>query len=124
MFQRAPETGGNLCPAAFPLVVGSIKAPHLRIPAASSVSLSLRCKQIGIPVQSLADIALAESGRHGFYVEGLSQHLLNDEKAVRAVVRAVKNILDYGSDVRLRKLCEALDVYREKVILERESSGY
>ena len=57
-------------------------------------------------------------------MEGLSQHLLNDAKGVRAVVRVVKNILDYGSDVRLQKLCEALDAYREKVILERGSSGY
>jgi len=65
--------------------------------------------------------ALAEGGRHSFHVEGLSQHLLNDATGIRTVVRAVKNILDYGSDVRLRKPCEALDAYREKVILEREA---
>jgi hypothetical protein len=54
-------------------------------------------------------------------VEGLSQHLLRDTNGLRAVTRAIKNILDYGLDVRLRKLCEALDAYREKIVLEREA---
>ena len=65
--------------------------------------------------------APTEGGRHSFHVEALSKHLLDDASGLRAVVRAVKNILDYGSDGRLRKLCEALDAYREKVILEREA---
>ena len=52
-------------------------------------------------------------------MEGLSKHLLDDVNGIKAVRRAVKNILDYGSDARLRKLCEALDVYRERVVLER-----
>ena len=63
--------------------------------------------------------APTEGGRHSFHVEGLSKHLLDDVNGIKAVRRAVKNILDYGSDARLRKLCEALDAYREKVILER-----
>lgn len=67
--------------------------------------------------------ASTEGGRHSFHVEGLSKHLLDDANGIKAVRRAVKNILDYGSDARLRKLCEALDAYREKVILER-GSGY
>ncbi|MCJ1246810.1 hypothetical protein MMC30_004019 [Trapelia coarctata] len=60
-----------------------------------------------------------EGGRHSFHVEGLSQHLLKDPHGIRAVVRAVKNTLDYGSDIRLRRLCEALDAYRERFVLER-----
>ena len=66
--------------------------------------------------------APAEGGRHSFHVEGLSQHLLNDPRGIRAVVRAVKNILDHGSDTRLQKLCEALDAYRQRIIREREAA--
>jgi hypothetical protein len=58
--------------------------------------------------------------RH-FHVEALSKHFLDDANGLRAVTRAIKNILDYGSDARLPKLCEALDVYRERVILERKA---
>jgi hypothetical protein len=67
--------------------------------------------------------APTDGGKYGFHVEGLSQHLLRDANDVRAVIRAVKNILDHGSDARLRKLCEALDAYRERVILERETGA-
>jgi len=66
--------------------------------------------------------APTEGGRHSFHVEGLSQHLINDAHGIRVVVRAVKNILDYASDERLRKLCEALDAYRKRVILERQAA--
>lgn len=62
--------------------------------------------------------APTEGGRHSYHMEGLSKHLLDDVSGLRAVVRAVKNILDYNSDVRLRKLGEALDAYRAKFILE------
>ncbi len=65
--------------------------------------------------------APAEGGQCSFHVEGLSQHLLKDANGLRAAVRAIKNILDYGSDARLRRLCEALDTYRETVIAEREA---
>jgi hypothetical protein len=54
-------------------------------------------------------------------VEGLSQHLLRNANGLRAVNRVIKNIFDHGANAQLRTLCEALDVYREKVILEREA---
>ena len=62
-----------------------------------------------------------EGGRHSFHVEGLSQHFLNDANGVRAVIRAVKNILNHCSDTRLQKLCEALEAYRKGAIFEREA---
>ena len=62
-----------------------------------------------------------DGGQNSFHVEGLSQHLLREPNGLRAVIRAIKNILDHGSDARLRKLCEALDAYREKVIRERKA---
>jgi hypothetical protein len=65
--------------------------------------------------------APTDSRQYSFHVEGLSQHLLRDANGLRAVSKAIKNILDHGADARLRTLCEALDVYREKVILEREA---
>jgi hypothetical protein len=65
--------------------------------------------------------APTDGGKYRFHVEGLSKHFLDDADGLRAVTRAIKNILDYGSDVRLRKLCEALDAYRERVILERKA---
>jgi hypothetical protein len=64
--------------------------------------------------------APADGGHHSFHVEGLSQHLLKDPDGIRAVSRAIKNILDHGTDGRLRTLCGALDAYRERVIRNRE----
>lgn len=63
--------------------------------------------------------APAEGGQHSFHVEGLSQHLLRDANGIRALSRAIKNILDYGADKRLRALCSALDAYRETVVRNR-----
>ena len=67
--------------------------------------------------------APSEGGQHSFHVEGLSKHLLDDEKGIRAVVRAIKNILDNGADPRLRTLCSALDAYRETVIRNRNAAS-
>jgi len=67
--------------------------------------------------------APAEGGQHSFHVEGLSKHLLDDANGIRAVVRAIKNILDHGADARLRTLCSALDVYRETVVRNRETAN-
>ena len=63
----------------------------------------------------------AENEEYSFHVEGLSTHLLNDIDGLRTLQRAIKNILSYGSDARLRDLCDALDAYREKVILKRKA---
>ncbi|OAL28680.1 hypothetical protein AYO20_09404 [Fonsecaea nubica] len=57
-----------------------------------------------------------EGGRHSFHVETLSNHLLNDANAIRAVSRAIQNILDWGTGTRLEGLCTALDAYRETVV--------
>lgn len=62
----------------------------------------------------------AEGGQHSFHVEGLSQHLLRDERGIKAVSRAIKNILDHGTDTRLRALCGALDAYRDTVVRNME----
>ncbi|KIW84475.1 hypothetical protein Z517_03725 [Fonsecaea pedrosoi CBS 271.37] len=67
--------------------------------------------------------APAEGGQHSFHVEGLSQHLLRDENGIRAVSRAIKNILDWGVDPWLRALCAALDAYRETVVRNREAAN-
>lgn len=67
--------------------------------------------------------APVDGGNHSFHVEGLSKHLLNDANGLRAVTRAIKNILDYGADTRLRTLCEALDAYREIVVRNREAAN-
>jgi hypothetical protein len=64
----------------------------------------------------------AQDGPFSFHVEGLLKHFLDDPIGIRAVVRAVKNILDYCSDARLRTLCKALDAYRERYLTEREAA--
>lgn len=64
--------------------------------------------------------APAEGAQHSFHVEGLSQHLLRDERGIKAVSRAIKNILDHGTDARLRALCGALDAYRDTVVRDKE----
>jgi len=67
--------------------------------------------------------APAAGEQHSFHVEGLSKHLLDDANGIRAVIRAIKNILDHGADARLRTLCSALDAYRETVIRNRETAN-
>ncbi|KAK5332398.1 hypothetical protein LTR98_011470, partial [Exophiala xenobiotica] len=64
-----------------------------------------------------------KGGQHSFHVEGLSKHLLDDEKGIRALSRAIKNILDNGADARLRTLCEALDAYRGTVVRNRNAAN-
>ena len=66
--------------------------------------------------------AAVDRRAYSFHVDGLSQHLLRDAKGIRAVIRAIKNVLDYGADIRLRGLCSALDAYREAVIRDREAA--
>ena len=62
----------------------------------------------------------AHDGQFSFHVENLSKYDFNDLDDLRAAQRAVKNILDYGVDERLQTLCEALDAYRQKGVVERE----
>ncbi|KIW79873.1 hypothetical protein Z517_06488 [Fonsecaea pedrosoi CBS 271.37] len=64
-----------------------------------------------------------KGGQHSFHVEGLSQHLLRDANGIRALSRAIKNILDDGADARLRTLCGALDAYRETVVRNRNAAN-
>ncbi|KAK5215345.1 hypothetical protein LTR72_011593 [Exophiala xenobiotica] len=64
-----------------------------------------------------------KGGQHSFHVEGLSKHLLDDANGIRALSRAIKNILDNGADARLRTLCGALDAYRETVIRNRNAAN-
>ena len=63
-----------------------------------------------------------EGGQHNCHVEGLSQHLLRDSNGIRAISRAIKNILDYGADTRLQTLCSELDAHRETVVRDREAA--
>lgn len=63
----------------------------------------------------------AEGGQYSFHVEELSEHLLKDANSLRALRRAIKNILDNSSGICLKKLCHALDSYRQRVIMEREA---
>ena len=64
----------------------------------------------------------AEGGQYSFHLEELSTHILKDANSVRALQRAIKNILDHGSDTRLQQICDSLDVYRQKFIKEREAA--
>ena len=67
--------------------------------------------------------APVDGGGYSFHVEGIAKHLLDDASGIRAVIRAIKNILDYGADQRLRTLCTALDAYRETVVRDREAAN-
>jgi elongation factor P hydroxylase len=65
--------------------------------------------------------ALTEGEQYSFHVEKLSKHLLDDANSLRAAIRTIKNIFNYGADTRLRTFCKALDAYRETVILKKEA---
>lgn len=64
----------------------------------------------------------ADEGQYSFHLEELSTYLLKDENGVRALRHAIKNILDYGSDTRPQHLCDALDAYRNLIIVERDAA--
>lgn len=49
---------------------------------------------------------------YSFHVEGVAAHLLRTADGMEAVACAVESILDYGVNVLLPSLCEALDAYR------------
>lgn len=71
-------------------------------------------------IRKLAD------GQYSFHVDELSAHFMNNIDHVRGLVRAIKNILDEYSDVRLNKLHAALDEYMRKVLTpapERQRRG-
>ena len=63
----------------------------------------------------------AEGGQYSFHVERLSSHVLSESNGLRSLQRAIKNILDYGLNVRLRTVCEALDALRQNFISERQA---
>src|SRR5439155_12480198 len=56
---------------------------------------------------------------YSFRVEGLSKHFLDDADGLRAVQRTVKNILDWGRNERLSKICKLLDAYRDEFQKEK-----
>ena len=47
-------------------------------------------------------------GQYYFHIRKISRHLLDDPVGVRAIQRALKNILDYGANNRLRKYAKHL----------------
>lgn len=83
-------------------------------------SVTLDHKTACVNVHWIAD--RADEGQYSFHLEELSTYLLKDANGVRALRRAIKNILDYGSDTRLQHLCDALDAYRNVIIAEREAA--
>lgn len=70
------------------------------------------------------DAAAAAAGGqrppYSFHVERLAEHLLRGADGARAVVRAVRNILDYAYGPRLPRLCAALDAYVEVLLAARQ----
>lgn len=67
--------------------------------------------------------ALRGGEQHSFHVESLSEHLLKDANGVKALIRALKNILDHGAGTRLQTLCGALDAYHETILQDEEAAN-
>src|SRR2546421_503873 len=115
-----------------PLSICCLPVTHHRLPV--RVQCAAKCSQpcICTVVKDVLDCSgncsnavgiLQKMLRKSLHVEGLSQHLLQDANGIRAVSRAIKNILDYGANTRLRTLCSALDAYRETVVRNREAAN-
>lgn len=56
-----------------------------------------------------------------FNMGPISHYGMTDLEGVKKVHQTVKNILDYGFRKRLPEIRTALDIYKQKVVLERES---
>lgn len=56
----------------------------------------------------------AESGAYCFHMRRILRYFL-DVDGLKAVDRAIKNILHYGAKERLTKICGQLDMYAQKV---------
>jgi hypothetical protein len=64
--------------------------------------------------------APTEGGQHSFHLKELSQYQLQDANGIRALSRAIRNIVDDGAHSRLPALCDALDRYREVIVRDEE----
>jgi Variant SH3 domain len=76
-------------------------------------SFSIDHESVGINVHWLS--IDTEDGQYSFHVGKLSLHYLRDLGGIRAVQRAVKNILDWGRGQRLVAICKQLNTCGEKV---------
>lgn len=61
---------------------------------------------------------------YSFHVEVVAKYLLDSKEGVRAAMEAIKNILDYSLDTRLRGISEALDEYREIFVAARDAEVF
>ena len=59
-------------------------------------------------------------GAFCFHMQQLLQRLL-DVDGLKAIDRAIKNILNYGVTKRLEKICQELDTFAQKMIKEKAS---
>ena len=64
----------------------------------------------------------AKSGMHGFHLESLNHYVSSDPAGLRAIHKAVKNIMDEFAGTRLNTLCEAVDKYYEKVVSDQSKA--
>ena len=62
----------------------------------------------------------AEDGSICYHMATLSDYLLTESGGLKTVHQIVKNILDYAVNKRLPMIREALDIYRQKVVIEPE----
>jgi hypothetical protein len=67
--------------------------------------------------------APTEGGQHSFHLKELSQYQLQDANGIRALSRAIRNIVDDGAHSRLPALCDALDRYREVIVRDQEAGN-
>ena len=114
---QAANAGSIATNGVLELMRRSFDDEQLKVNEPQFFSLSMDHASACVNVHWLC--ADAEEGRFSFHVEGLSKHFLDHEDGIRAVRRAVRNIMDYGANERLITLCRALDAYRQKVLVRK-----
>lgn len=65
----------------------------------------------------------ADNGSVCYHMGKLSRHFLDQPDGLKAVHPIVKNVLDYAVSGRLPKIRQALDIYKQNFVVEREKEA-
>ncbi|KFY01559.1 hypothetical protein V490_00848 [Pseudogymnoascus sp. VKM F-3557] len=91
----------------------SAKAFDINMPRFFSVTIDQAYAQINV---HWVGGGPAQGEPYSFHVERVARHFLDSVDGMGAVAHAVGNIIDYGVDILLPGVCEALDAYRAAMV--------
>ncbi|OBT74481.1 hypothetical protein VF21_06930 [Pseudogymnoascus sp. 05NY08] len=86
-------------------------------------SASIDHEQVRINVHWLRG-GLGGDLTYSFHVDVVAKYSLDNKEGAKAAMEAIKNILDYSLDTRLKGISEALDEYRQIFVAARDAEVF